>query len=75
LKPVLIIAIAVVCSVVAVFVVLIVLLPVAECSQQIRDHIEKYTNECPDNFKEFGYDSADRCYEQEIALFDPAPCL
>ena len=46
----------------------------AGCNQRIADHLEYFINECADNFKELGFESAERCYEVRVALFDPVPC-
>jgi len=41
---------------------------------EYREYMDYYRNECPDNFKELGFESSRECHDQRIALFDPNMC-
>ena len=38
------------------------------------EYVDKYSNECPVNFEELGFESSIKCHQQTIGLFDPLMC-
>ena len=42
--------------------------------EEIQEHIEYYKNACSYHFEELGYETAEKCGLQKIALFDPLMC-
>ncbi|MCE2507165.1 MAG: hypothetical protein J4F36_12020 [Nitrosopumilaceae archaeon] len=73
-KKIILIVISVVVTLVLINFIVLPFGEYEECVTEIRDHLEYYSNECPDNFKELGFESAERCYEVRVALYDPKPC-
>lgn len=42
--------------------------------QEVEDSIDRWIIECKDNFEHHGFESAEKCHLEMIALFDPRIC-
>lgn len=53
------------------FVVLMPNTDYQQCRAAVHEHLRYYTEHCPTDYIELGYETAERCYEVNVALYDP----
>jgi len=45
------------------------------CQQVVQEYSEMLEAVCPDEYLEWGYDSAEECVYNKMALYDPKECM